>query len=232
MQPISDILQRALERQEQQERIPETEQQRTKRVVPQAKLSDLHIDNQVLQGAVDMVYAWRDRKRAGYDDASMVLVGPYGTGKTHIARAILWSIAYTTEDGQAVAPAGRFFVATDLMLMLSPTQGEFGGSIISRPSDFIGNAPIVVIDDVGSEQSIPFIKAEDQQSEIKARYFRVIDYCYQWRISLVITSNLSVPQLQTHFGGRNWDRLSEMAPKGFIYDLTGVKSWRSIKSGR
>lgn len=232
MKPISDILQTALERQENQERIPDAEQQRSKRVVPQAKLGDLQVEDGILAGAVEMVYAWRDRKRDGYEDASMILVGPYGTGKTHIARAVLWSIAYTTEDGQAVAPAGRFFIASDLMMMLSPTQGEFGGSVVARPSEFIGNAPIVVIDDVGSEQSIPFVKADDQKMEIQARYFRVIDYCYQWKISMVITSNLSVTQLQAHLGGRNWDRLQEMAPKGFIYDLTGVKSWRAMASGR
>lgn len=233
-EPMETILERLLrDHKSYDERIPESEQhQRSKRIVPRASLDDLQVNDHTLRGAVDMVRAWRDRKQAGNEDASMVLVGPYGTGKTHIARAVLWSIAYTEESGEPIAPAGRFFVASDLMLALSPTHGEYGGSIVSRPSDFIGNAPIVVIDDVGSEQSIPFVKADDQQAEIQARYFRVIDYCYQWRISLVITSNLSLGQLERHLGGRNWDRLMEMAPRGFMYDLTGVQSWRAKKSGR
>lgn len=233
---MSELLQRLMaDHNSYDERIPESEQQqRSKRVVPRASLSDLQVGNKILRGAVDMVHAWKERKQAGNEDASMVLVGPYGTGKTHIARAVLWSIAYTEESGEPIAPAGRFFVASDLMMALSPTQGEFGGSIVSRPSDFIGNAPIVVIDDVGAEQSIPWVgvSPDKQLAEMQARYFRVVDHCYQWRISLVITSNLSLGQLEKHLGGRNWDRLMEMAPRGFMYDLTGVKSWRAKKSGR
>lgn len=227
-EPINELVKRAKEIQAApfQEMI-----ERPRRIVPRASLSDLQTTHPVLRGAVDMVYRWRNRKQDGYQDASLVLVGPYGTGKTHIARAVLWSIAYAV-DGEPIAPAGRFYTAADLMLKLTPVQSDFGTIEIPRPSSFIGNAPIVVIDDVGSEQRIPFIAAEMQQEEIQARYFRVIDYCYQWQISLVITSNLSLPALERHLGGRCWDRLCQMAPKGFMYDLTGVPSWRQKASGR
>lgn len=211
-------------------RIPESEQQRG-RVIQRASLSDLDQTNDLIADAVQMVYQWRDRKQNGHDDASLVLCGPYGTGKTHIARAVLWSMCYTV-DNSPVAPMGKFFHAADLLLKLSPTKTEWGGSEVPRPTDFIGTVPIVVIDDVGSEQAIPFVAKEDQMAEVQARYFRVIDYCYQWNISLVITSNLSIPQLEQHLGGRSWDRLSEMAPKDFMTDLTGVPSWRQKESGR
>lgn len=210
-------------------RIPASEQKG--RVVQRASLKDLDKSHPLVTAAVEMVYRWRDRKQAGHDDASLVLCGPYGTGKTHIARAVLWSMCYTVDDSP-VAPMGKFFHASDLLLKLSPTKTEWGGTEVPRPGDFIGNIPILVIDDVGSEQAIPFVAKDDQASELQARYFRVIDYCYQWKISLVITSNLSIPQLEAHIGGRCWDRLCEMAPKGFMADLTGVPSWRQKESGR
>lgn len=214
------------------ERLPKNEDIRQGRVIKRATLAELKIDNSILQAAVDMAHKWKDRKLAGFTDASIVLCGPVGTGKTHIARSVLWSISYSTAEGEPIAPAGRFFVASDLMLKLSPAKNDWGTNEVLRPATFIGNAPIVVIDDVGSEQAIPFVAADEQAAEIQARYFRVIDYCYQWRISLVITSNLSLSQLEAHVGARCWDRLCEMAPKGFMYDLTGVSSWRQKVSGR
>jgi DNA replication protein DnaC len=214
-------------------RIPASEQ-RKGRVIERATLAELDTSHPTMKAAVAMVRAWADRKTSGHQDASLVLVGPYGTGKTHIARAVLWSISYTVEDGTAIAPAGRFFHASDLMLKLAPTNTDWGGQQVVRPSEFIGNAPIVVIDDIGSEGVIPFIgvDSDKQAAERQARYFRVIDNCYQWNISLVITSNLSIAQLEQHLGGRCWDRLCEMAPKGFMFDLTGVPSWRQKVSGR
>ena len=212
-------------------RVPASEQAQSGRVVQRATLGDLQVTHNSLAQAIAMARRWAERKQGGHDDASLVLCGPYGTGKTHIARAILWSICYTV-DGQPVAPTGRLFHASDLLLKLSPTKTDWGGTEVPRPADFIGNIPILVIDDVGSEQAIPFVAKDDQQAEIQARYFRVIDYCYQFNISLILTSNLSIPQLEQHLGGRSWDRLCEMAPKGFMYDLTGVPSWRQKESGR
>lgn len=212
-------------------RIPASEQAQNGRIVQRASLGDLDTSHPMMAEAVAIVRRWADRKRDGHDDASLVLCGPYGTGKTHIARAVLWSICYTVDD-TPVAPTGKFFHAADLLLKLSPTKTEWGGTEVPRPADFIGNVPIVVIDDAGSEQAIPFVAKDDQMAEMQARYFRVIDYCYQFNTSLILTSNLSIPQLQTHLGGRSWDRLCEMAPKGFMYDLTGVPSWRQKESGR
>ena len=219
---------------ERPERIPKSETTPVAgRVVQPAKLSELEITHPLLQQAVDICYQWRDRKQGDYENSSLVFCGPVGTGKTHIARSILWSIAHAFE-GELVAPVGKFFNASDLLLKFSPTKNDFGMSDVPRPSSIIGNAPIVVIDDVGSQQAIPYIGKDTdlQLAEIQARYFRVIDYCYQWRISLVVTSNLSLGQLEVHLGPRNWDRLSEMAPKGFMIDLTGVPSWRQKQSGR
>ena len=204
------------------------------RQIERRTLAELDQTNPNVRAAVEMCHRWAERKRQGHMDASMVLCGPVGTGKTHIAKAILWSMAYTLEDGTAVGYAGKFFTAADLMSINSPTRSDFGTTETPRPASYIGNAPILVIDDIGSEGIIPYVRTDDdtQAAEIAARYFRVIDYCYSWNVSLVITSNLSIPQLATRLGPRNWDRLGQMAPAGFMIDLTGVPSWRQKESGR
>jgi DNA replication protein DnaC len=228
MQPISDFIDQQIERMGTSPPPPIV----ARPLQHPVKLSELDVSHTLVKGAVDMCKRWAKRMRRGETGASMVLVGPYGTGKTHIARAVLWSICLTIEGGVPVSPAGKFFHATDLMQKLNPTRTDWGGFDIPLPSTFIGTAPIVVIDDVGSEQTIPFIKAEDQTTERQARYFRVIDYCYTFNIAVVITSNLSIRQLEKHLGGRAWDRLCQMAPTGFMFDLSGVPSWRQKESGR
>jgi asparagine synthetase B (glutamine-hydrolysing) len=82
------------------------------------------------------------------------------------------------------------------------------------------------------EQRLPFITGNDQDGEIAARYYRVIDYCYSKNISVIITCNTSLKELARIIGGRAWDRLQQMAPRGFMMDLAGVPSWRQMQSGR
>lgn len=208
---------------------PAPEQSRS---VPRpARLEDLQITHPVLATAVAAARRWQ-RRKADRPEASLVLVGPYGTGKTHIARAILWSVCYTDMDGAPVCPVGRFYPAADLMLRMQPTQTDYGVVEIPQASTIVGGAPIVVIDDAGAEQNLPFVKGDDQAAEIQARYFRVIDYCYTRGVAVVMTSNLTIPALAARLGGRSWDRLNEMAPKGFMVDMTGVPSWREAQSGR
>lgn len=187
-------------------------------------LASLKQHHQLVKGVIGKCHEWAERKRAGILDASMILVGPVGTGKTHIAKALLWSIYTQLEDGTPVAPCGRFYEANDIIQRLDSQ---------TRPGHMIPNdCPIVVIDDVGSEQHLPYISEMGQETEIKRRYFAIIDYCYNWQISIVITSNLSLPGLEAHIGPRAWSRLQEMAPSGFMFDLSGVPDYRRQRSGR
>ena len=186
--------------------------------------------------AVQSARKWQERRRQN-PNASLVLVASgvdgdinrtgYGCGKTHIARSILWSICLLHDDGTPVAPVGKFHTAADLLELLS----EGGEHEIAA---LLGSAPILVIDDVGSEGVLQFIKGDPniQTHERQARYFRAVDYCYRKGIAVIITSNLSFPALSAHVGGRCWSRLMEMAPAGFMLDLTGVPDWRRVSSGR
>lgn len=209
--------------------------------VAPARLDDLDLSWHPLVGtAVAAARSWQQRRRqqaaAGQKtNASLILVSTavpgdinrsgYGCGKTHVARACLWSIAYVI-DGEPVAPAGKFFMAGDIINRL---DGE------THASNELAGAPVVVVDDAGdTEGLIPFVRQDDrsQALERQARYFKLIDYCYSAGVSLIITGNLTLDALASHVGGRAWSRLLEMAPAGQMVDLTGVPDYRRQTGGR
>ena len=131
------------------------------------------------------------------------------------------------------APTGRFFLANALIQSLD--AGTRPGHLIpvGDPKKQVPGVPIVVIDDVGSEQQIEYAGGEERQAiERQYRYFKVVEHCYTFVISLVITSNLELKALAERVGGRSWSRLQEMAPPGFIVDLSGAPDYRKVRSGR
>ncbi len=199
-------------------------------------LVELVITHPLLTTAIAGARQWQQRRREQADAglparSSLVLVAAAGDtpnqtgcgcGKTHIARACLWSIAHVI-DGEPIAPVGRFFTADQLIQRLdasTPASAE------------IARAPIVVIDDVGAEQQIPYVPAVRQDDERQARYYKILEHCYTEGIAVVITGNMRLAELPAHIGGRAWSRLLEMAPQGQMIDMTGVPDYRRAKGGR
>ena len=195
------------------------------KIPERTRLDIMDISHPEIAHAVRQARAWAIRKGSGHEDASLILSGPYGTGKTHIAKSILWSMVDEPYGHpNAAVPAGRFFMANDLLVRLSPTQDSYGIVSFPRPSAIVGTAPLIVIDDVGGQQVIPYVAASAQVQERHARYFRFVDYCYTGQVSLIITTNLKIggghkSAFAQHIGGRSWDRLCEMAPQGFMIGL-------------
>lgn len=220
MDHIANIARKVLPGQQWQQPPPQQRPRPAERVM----LDTLDTSNGNIVVAVNAAKKWAARKNGGALDASLILSGPVGTGKTHIAKAILWSIYNSLDDGTPVAPVGRFFIADELIQALEP--GERPGTMI--PQD----CPVIVIDDVGSEQNVPYVATEQQANEIQNRYFKVIDYCYTWQVSIVITTNLSLKDLAGRVGKRCWSRLEQMAPIGFMVDMAGVPDYRRQSSGR
>lgn len=216
------------------------------------KLDTLNTSHHQVAQAVHMARRWAERKRSGINDASLVLSGPVGTGKTHIALAIWWAICEKVlspperpvigEYGQPLPgyqaqPSGRFFSSNELLMRMGISRDtETGVPIAARASDIIGYPPLIVIDDVGLEQSIPFVGKDDQESERHARFFKIINHCYG-NVSVIITTNLTWDELAAHIGKRAASRLTEMCPKmsggdSFIVDMTAVPDYRRRAGGR
>lgn len=155
----------------------------------------------------------------------------YGCGKTHIAEAVLWS-SYHHVDGKPVAPTGKFFMADDLIKTLGRKDYADGSTHSSSCHRLVRTGEVLIIDDVGTEEEIAWVNSAKQEKELHARYFKMINYCCKRGVSVIITGNLSLSDLEQRLGGRAWSRLLEMAPKGFMLDMTGVPDYRRMKGGR
>ena len=221
------------------------------------RLSDLDTSHPQVAEAVAAAREWGAEKIAGNDGISLILSGPNGVGKTHIANSILWSMRYFPDDSvtNIQIPLGRFHMASDLILGMEPYKTERGPAVQVNPSYFVGRSPIVIVDDIGGQINMPYISADRQKEEIHARYFMFVDHCInrnieQWASdgsaviesvhsppSLIMTTNLSLEngvdsEFARHVGSRVWDRLQEICPSGMMVGMDGVPSYRAKLGGR
>ena len=168
---------------------------------------------------------WSIARRNGNRRASLVLFATeqdrqratgYGCGKTHIALASLHCDCWGAGNDE-VGPVGRFYDSSEMMDELGKRQPL---SNIAKPDT------IMVIDDVGAEQTLEYVAAGAQEIEMQNRYFRIINHAYSENVSIIITANLSLANLMLRLGGRAWSRLQQMCPPGCIVDMTGVPDYR------
>lgn len=194
---------------------------------------DLAHHNQ-LRLAVSKARQWHQMRKQ-IPGLSLLMSGDFGTGKTHIAQAILWTYLMSPEETgtEFDVPAGRFYHASDFLIQLSP---DTSGNVIENIpiTQFIGVEPLVVLDDVGANITLPFVAKEMQDAERQNRYFRFFDYCADkgHPISVVITTNLSIhggreSLFANHIGYRSWDRLQAMC-KSFFVDMSAIPSYREV----
>jgi DNA replication protein DnaC len=169
---------------------------------------------------------------SGENSLGVLLVGGAGTGKTHIARAIYWAFKQQALNeagellGGAEVPAGRFYTANDLIMALDQNT-----SVSSLAPFYTGTGtqcPIVVIDDIGTEQNIPYVK--NQQNELRQRYARFFDYACL-KMHMVITSNLTFRELGGWLGERAWDRYLQITPQLLRFNFHEVGSYRQNVPG-
>lgn len=112
---------------------------------------------------------------------NLVLLGPSGVGKTHIACALAYK---TVQAGMSV----RFITAADLILQLSAANKQ--GKLKYYLDRIINKPKLLVIDEIGY---LPFGREEANL------FFQVITRRYETG-SLVVTSNLPFSQWAGTFG--------------------------------
>ncbi|MCO5188505.1 MAG: hypothetical protein M9928_15480 [Anaerolineae bacterium] len=211
-------------------------------------LSDLNTDHlnaaeqKLWAGMMTAAYQWRDRHLEEPGLSFVLLSEPgkswlysgYGCGKTHVARALMFSRSKlhwtgTVEGSVLYADRACYFRAAEIMALFD--QDGFSPESIAK-----AGTRVVVVDDLGREGNLRWEKRtpEAQRAEKQARYFRLIDHCY-WskpRISLILTANMNRAGLTEFLGEASMSRLDEMAPAGFMWDLSGLPDVRRVRSGR
>jgi DNA replication protein DnaC len=133
-------------------------------------------------------------KACADEPSNLVLWGGTGGGKTHLAVAILREIV--RRGGKAF-----FITAAELLLEIrstfKPNSWEDEAAVVAK----YGDMPILVLDDLGAEQTTPWAITTLQL---------IIDRRYREERPTIITSNLSPEQIEKQIGFRIASRLAGM----------------------
>ena len=121
----------------------------------------------------------------------LLITGTCGTGKTHLAVAILHALL---EKGCQ----GLFCTVPDL---LAEIRRSYSADEESKKIKEIMRARFLVLDDLGAEKTTDWVQEQ---------LYMLINYRYEYELPTVITSNLNIGQLAQKIGERSASRLLEM----------------------
>ncbi len=119
----------------------------------------------------------------------LVLLGGYGCGKTHLAAAIANQVV---DRGQPVL----FVVVPDLLDHLRATFGPNSPVSYDQRFDEVRNAPLLILDDLGTQSSTPWAQE---------KLFQILNYRYNARLPTVITSNHTLEEIDLRIRSRMVD---------------------------
>jgi DNA replication protein DnaC len=114
------------------------------------------------------------RQFAESPDGWLLLKGPYGSGKTHLAVAVALEIMDRYETPVL------FMVVPDLLDHLRSTFDPSSGVGYDERFEQVRTAPILVLDDLGTENATPWARE---------KLYQVFNYRYNERLPIVVTTN-------------------------------------------
>jgi DNA replication protein DnaC len=182
----------------------------------QQKWIGLEVVHPKLQELGDSASSFCGRWFANDPEKSLlVIIGHYGSGKTHVARAI-FKFALTASMAAFETrkwPGGRF--PQSMYLPWPQAVNEFEQKNFSCLADAM-SVELLVLDDIGAEND-PWKVASDRLCQILSR---------RERMFTVVTSNIQPAEWADKFDGRIADRLLR---NSVIVDLSGVPSYAISK---
>lgn len=145
------------------------------------------------EGAVRICQEFAANK-AGNKGDGLIITGPTGCGKTHLAAAIV-------RDWASAGYAAIFQSVPELLARLRATYDPNSSDAAEAAiMDALGECDLLVLDDVG---------AEKQSAWTEEKLYLLIDRRYRENRPTVLTTNLDAPALEKALGSRAMDRLLE-----------------------
>jgi DNA replication protein DnaC len=119
----------------------------------------------------------------------LVLMGDYGTGKTHLAAAIA---NYRASQGYPV----MFVVVPDMLDHLRATFNPSSQTSYDRRFEEIRTAPLLVLDDLGSQATRPWVQE---------KLYQLVNYRYNAGLPTVITTAEALDEMDPRLRARMGD---------------------------
>ncbi len=134
--------------------------------------------------------AFKLARRFAHDpEGWVVLLGPNGCGKTHLAAAIA---NYRRREGKP----SFFVVVPDFLDHLRSTFSPESKVTYDELFEKVKKAPLLILDDFGEQTSTPWAQE---------KLYQVINYRYNARLPTVITSCFALEEIETRISSRMAD---------------------------
>jgi len=137
-----------------------------------------------LKNALDNTWKYAEKP-----EKWLMLIGPYGCGKTHLAAAI----EYYRRERQANTV---FITIPDLLDYLRTTYQPGAAISFDQRFNAVRNAELLILDDLGTENATPWAKE---------KLFQILDYRYTGQMPTVITSSKPIEKLDERIASRLLD---------------------------
>lgn len=127
----------------------------------------------------------------------IMMIGSYGSGKTHLAAAIIHEMIEKHNVG------GVLVTVPDLLAAIRRSYGNREEADLQHLFDTVKKSPLLVLDDLGAENANAWVREE---------LFKLLNARYEYELPTIFTTNFSMSELadKEKIGPRIMSRVIEM----------------------